>query len=133
MRNFLLSLLFAISKVFIHSGHAQEKIATIEKNNNLLAKDLHHELNTTKDTIILRSKRRMHYVYSLNNENKREIDEFVEDFKYEIPVDRLSQGRHLFAVSYLQRKIVFVVRVFDPKNSSFVAPKREEDVATRNN
>ena len=133
MRNFLLSLLFAISKIFVHSGHAQEKIASIEKNNNLLAKDLHHELNSTKDTIMLRSKRRMHYVYSLNNENKREIDEFVEDFKYDIPVDRLSHGKHLFAVSYLQRKIVFVVRVYDPRSSSIVIPKREEDVATRNN
>ena len=75
----------------------------------------------------------MHYVYSLNNENKREIDEYVEDFQHEIPVNRLSQGKHLFAVSYLQRKIVFVVRVYDPKTSSFVTSKREEDVATRNN
>ena len=132
MRNFLLTLLFTISKVFIHNGYAQEKIASIEKNNHVLANDLTHELNPTKDTIVLRSKRRMHYVYSLNKENKREIDEFVEDVKYNIPVSRLSQGKHLLAVSYEQRKIIFVVRVYDPK-ASFVATKREEEVASRHN
>jgi hypothetical protein len=74
----------------------------------------------------------MHYVYSLNDKNKREIDEFVEDDKYDIPVNRLSQGKHLLAVSYEQRKIVFVVRVYDPK-ASFVATKREEKVTSSHN
>ncbi|MBT8266681.1 MAG: hypothetical protein KJO41_11630 [Bacteroidia bacterium] len=132
MRNFLLTLLLTFSKIFVHQTQAQEKIAVIEKNSNILAKDVKHELNATKDTLILRSKRRMHYVYSVNSDHQREIDEFIEDFKYKIPIDRLSQGKHLFAVSYLQRKIVFIVRVYDPK-ASFKVSKRGEDVATRNN
>ncbi len=132
MRNFLLTILFTISKIFVHQSYAQEKIAILEKNTNILASELSHELNETKDTLILRSKRRMHYIYSINQENKREVDEFIEAFKYEIPIKRLSQGKHLFAVSYLQRKIVFVLRVYDPK-ATYIAAKRDEDVATRNN
>ena len=74
----------------------------------------------------------MHYVYSLNQENKREIDRMVNDFKLNIPLHKLSQGKHLFAVSYLQRKIVFVIRVYDP-NAPLIVAKKQEDVATRNN
>jgi len=132
MRNFLLTILFAISKIFVHNSYAQEKIAIVEKNNNVLAKDLSHELNASKDTLVLRSKHRMHYVYSVNSKNEREIDEFVEDVKINIPINRLSSGKHLFAVSYMQRKIIFVVRVYDPK-ATYVASQRDEDVATRNN
>ena len=58
----------------------------------------------------------MHYVYSINSDNQREVDEFIHDYKFKIPVNKLSHGKHLFAVSYLQRKIVFVVKVFDPKS-----------------
>ncbi|NND52601.1 MAG: hypothetical protein HKN54_09340 [Flavobacteriaceae bacterium] len=132
MRKLLLTFLFTFSKIFVHQSYAQDKIAVLEKNTNVLAKDLSHELNATKDTIILRSKRRMHYVYSINNNNQREVDEFIEDFKYDIPVKKLSRGKHLFAVSYLQRKIVFVVRVYDPK-SPYLATRKGEDVATRQN
>ncbi len=132
MRNFLLTILFAISKFFIQNSYSQEKIATIEKNTNILAKDLQHELNASKDTIILRSNRRMHYVYSINSENKREVDEFIQAFKFEIPINRLSHGKHLFAVSYLQRKIIFVVRVYDPK-ATYISKSKVEEVAARNN
>ena len=132
MRNFLLSIFFALSKLLVHHSYSQNKIVTLEKNTNVLAQDLFHDLNSTQDTLILKSKRRMHYVYSINQENKREIDRLVNDYKLNIPLHKLSQGKHLFAVSYLQRKIVFVIRVYDP-NSSYIAPKREENVATRNN
>lgn len=132
MRNLLLSILFTFSKIFVQQSYAQNKIAVLEKNTNVLANDLHHELNETKDTIILRSKRRMHYVYSINSENQREVDEFIQDYKFNIPVKKLSRGKHLFAVSYLQRKIVFVVRVYDPK-SPYALKRKGEDVATRQN
>jgi len=132
MRNLLLTILFSFSKIFVHQTYAQEKIAVLEKNTNVLAKELHHDLNVTKDTIILKSKRRMHYVYSINSDNQREVDEFIQDYKFKIPVKKLSHGKHLFAVSYLQRKIIFVVRVYDPK-TPFAGKRKGEDVATRQN
>lgn len=132
MRNLLLTILFTFSKLFVNQTYAQNKIAILEKNTNVLAKDLHHTLNSSKDTIILRSKRRMHYVYSINSKNQREVDEFIQAYKLEIPVKKLSHGKHLFAVSYLQRKIVFVVKVYDPK-SAYIPTRKGETVATRQN
>ena len=132
MRAILFGFLFSILNVFLHPILAQKKLAIIEKNTNVLAKELIHKLNTSQDTILLRSKEKMHYIYSINNQDVREINQFVESRELSIPVDKLSQGKHLFVVSYLQRKIVFVVRVYDP-HASYIYTKREEDVATRNN
>lgn len=132
MRAILFGFLFSILKVFTHPVLAQKKVASIEQNTNVLAKELHHSLNATNDTILLRSKERMHYVYSINSQDQREVDQFVESNELSIPIEKLSQGKHLFVVSYLQRKIVFVVRVYDP-HASYIYTKRVEDVATRNN
>lgn len=132
MRAILFGFLFSILKVFTHPVFAQKKIASIEQNTNVLARELIHNLNATNDTILLRSKEKIHYVYSINSRDEREINQFVETTELAIPIKKLSQGKHLFVVSYLQRKIVFVVRVYDP-HASYIYAKREEDVAARNN
>ncbi len=132
MRSFLLGFLFTISKIFLHPSYAQDKIATLEKNSNVLAKELYHGLNEKGDTLVLKSAEKMDYIYSINRNNKREIDCSINKTDFKIPINQLSQGKHLFAVSYRQRKILFVVRVYDPK-TSYVAIKRAKDVATRNN
>ncbi|MBT8252732.1 MAG: hypothetical protein KJN68_02085, partial [Bacteroidia bacterium] len=61
----------------------------------------------------------------------REIDRPVNEKTVKIPLQSLSFGKHVFAVSYFQKKIVFVVRVHDP-NSTYLTTRRTTEVATNN-
>lgn len=132
MRLFLTGLLVAVFGLTVQKSFSQEKFAVIEKNTNLVAKDLFHDLNRSQDTLILRSKGLMHRVYAINRQNKREVDEFINGDEIEIPIQDLSSGKHVFAVNYLQKIILFVVRVYDP-NATYVDMRKETDVAVRNN
>lgn len=91
--------------------HAQDPFATLEKNYNFRASGLIEELNETKDTLILKSDKKMSYVYSINEEYKREVDTYAGTDYYEVPLTNLSKGKHVFVVSISPLKIVFVVRV----------------------
>ena len=113
----------------IHS-YGQDKLFTLEKNRNVLANDLVHTLNRTKDSLLLRSNQKIHYIYSINRENEKEINQFVDAHEALIPLNDLSSGKHVIAVSLEQKKILFVVWVHDP-NESYIArkPKRTEVVS----
>lgn len=94
---------------------AQDNIVTLEKNLNFRASGLIEELNATKDTLILKSEKTMGYVYSINEEYKREIDTYAGTNLYKVPLTNLSKGKHVFVVSISPLKIVFVVRILkDP-------------------
>lgn len=90
---------------------AQDAFASLEKNYNVTAKGLLHELNAAKDTLILKSDKNMSYVYSINQEYKREIDTYAGTTFYKVPLNNLSKGKHVFVVSLSPLKIVFVVRI----------------------
>jgi len=93
----------------------QENIVTLEKNLNFRASGLTEELNATKDTLILKSEKNMGYVYSINEEYKREIDTYAGTNLFKVPLTNLSKGKHVFCVSISPLKIVFVVRILkDP-------------------
>ena len=132
MRHSLKGLLFLIITFSLLQVSAQNKTGIIEKNINIEARELYHDLNTSKDTLILKSKSKMHYVYSLNSKNQREIDRPIFSNTFKIPLQKLSAGKHLFAVSYQQKKVLFVVRVHDP-NLAYISQPRGTEVATRNN
>jgi hypothetical protein len=91
--------------------HAQKQFATIEKNYNVRAKDLSHELSATKDTLILQSPKTIDYVYAINSDYKREIDFYNNTNSLKIPLNQLSKGKHVFVVGNQRMQIIFVVRV----------------------
>lgn len=88
---------------------SQNDFAKIEKNRNIRAESLYHDLNKTKDTLVLSSASKIGYVYSINREYKREIDTYVFDYECKIPLNKLSSGKHVFAVGHMSMAIVFVI------------------------
>ena len=104
----IISLLFCFNSVI-----AQSSYAAIEKNYNTRASSLIHELNSTKDTLLLRSTNRITQVYSINSTYKREIDLYLNTNFYELPLNNLSKGKHLLVVGESPKKIVFVIRILD--------------------
>ena len=90
---------------------AQDAFATLEKNVNFRASGLIEELSANKDTLILRSDKKMTYVYSINKDYQREIDTYAGDTYFKVPLTNLSKGKHVFVVSVSPLKIVFVVRI----------------------
>lgn len=113
--------------------HAQDAFATLEKNFNFRASGLTEELNVTNDTLILKSEKAMGYVYSINQEYKREIDTYAGTTYYKVPLTNLSKGKHVFVVTLSPLKIVFVVRVLKDhpnlpvETESLTALKNEEN------
>ncbi len=94
-----------------HMGLAQNSYAKIEKNYNTSASSLSHQLNTTKDTLLLKSTRKITHIYSINSDYKREIDVYLDTNEYQLPLSGLSQGKHLLVVGESPKKIVFVLRI----------------------
>ena len=90
---------------------AQDAFATLEKNYNFRANGLIEELNVTNDTLILKSDKKMGYVYSINREYRREIDTYAGDTYFKVPLTDLSDGKHVFVVSVSPLKIVFVIHI----------------------
>jgi len=99
------------SVLFFQNTFAQDSFATIEKNVNVDAKHLIHDLNKTKDTLLLKSDKKINYFYSINKDYKREVNYYVDTYEYKLPLVNLSKGRHVFVVGQSPLKIVFVVRI----------------------
>ncbi|MBT8270462.1 MAG: hypothetical protein KJO25_00320, partial [Bacteroidia bacterium] len=89
MRHSLTGLLFPLFIISLFTASAQQKTGIIEKNINLEAKELYHDLNASKDTLILKSKSNIHYIYSLNSKNKREVDTHVYANSFKLPLQHL--------------------------------------------
>jgi len=88
---------------------AQEVYATIHKNTNKRASGLFHDLNKTKDTLVLKSEDHIHHIYSINKDSKREVSYYIKDDSYKLPLNTLTKGRHVFIVELCALKIVFSV------------------------
>jgi hypothetical protein len=111
--------------------HSQKYFATIEKNYNVRAKDLSHELNAAKDTLILKSPKTIDYVYAINRDYKREIDFYNNTNALKIPLNQLSQGKHTFVVGNQKMQIIFVVRV-QRENSKLALVTKDKIIAPGN-
>lgn len=105
----LVGMLFKCQLVFSQNSY----VAKIEKNTNIKATTLVHELNRTKDTLLLHSTSAINHVYSINNVYKREIDKYVSTNNYKLPLQNLSKGKHVLVVSQAQKKIVFVIHIIE--------------------
>lgn len=91
--------------------HAQEQYAKLEKNRNIQAQGLIHQLNKTSDTLILKSDKIIHSLYTINQNYTRELDVEIDSTAYKLPLNKLSKGKHVFVARQAPMKIVFVVRI----------------------
>jgi len=132
MKKTFVMLVIACSSLLYNSAYAQKKdFASIEKNVNITASDLFHDLNKTKDTLVLSGDKRIRNVYSINTNYKRETQELIDANSAKVALNHLSKGKHIFVVEQVPLKIVFVVRVLqDPKEYSKV--EVEKITASRN-
>ncbi|AXT19395.1 hypothetical protein D7030_12715 [Flavobacteriaceae bacterium AU392] len=110
-KNTLLLRLAVLFGFLSHKSFSQQSYATIEKNVNKRASSLHHDLNKTGDTLLLKSDKKINYVYSINKDSKREVYNFINGNCHEIPLTHLTEGKHTFVVGQSSLKIVFVVRI----------------------
>lgn len=116
-KTLLVLIIIACSDLLSTSVYAQEKFASIEKNVNNSANNLFHDLNKTKDTLILSGNKNIRYVYSINKLYKRETNQLINANSAKIPLTHLTKGKHVFVVEQTPLKIVFVIKVLrDLKN-----------------
>lgn len=101
----------AISILIAANCYSQSVFAKLDKNRNIQANSLFHELNTTKDTLILRSDRKINYLYSINEDHNREIDFNVNSKDYKLPINKLNKGKHVMVAVQTPLRIVFVLHV----------------------
>ena len=131
MKTYFLSIILACFGLFSNTVSAQTPFATLKKNVNVQAKGLYHELNATKDTLLLESDKKINYVYSINQNVKRELSFTVNANEFQVPLKDLSRGRHVFVVVQSPLRIVFVVNVL--KDGLAVVSTEEKNlVATKN-
>ncbi|NOY47466.1 MAG: hypothetical protein GXO84_04580 [Chlorobi bacterium] len=116
-KTLIVLILIACSDLLSTSVHAQKKFASIEKNVNNSANNLFHDLNKTKDTLILRGDKNIRYVYSINKSYKREINQLINASSAKVPLTHLTKGKHVFVVEQMPLKIVFVIKVFGDKKT----------------
>ncbi len=112
MKN-LLRICIVVVLIFLLSFtlQAQESYAKLEKNRNIQAKELIHELNETKDTLILRSNKKINGLYSINKDYSRELDFYINDTSFKLPLNKLSVGKHVMVAVQSPKRIVFVIRI----------------------
>lgn len=112
MKN-LIRICIVVALVFLLSFtlQAQENYVKLDKNRNIQAKNLIHELNATKDTLLLRSNKKINSLYSINKDYSRELDFYINDTIYRLPLNKLSVGKHVMVTVQSPKRFVFVVKI----------------------
>ncbi|TYA56819.1 hypothetical protein [Formosa maritima] len=110
MKTLLLALSLSFFTNFIFS---QTEFARIEKNSNIQANILFHDLNKSKDTLLLKSESEILHIYSINSDYKREIDVYLGETDLQIPLSKLTKGKHVMVVDLNPKKIIFVIYIND--------------------
>lgn len=107
-------------------SQAQRDFAKLEKNTNERAKGLIHNLNATKDTLVLSSNRLISKVYSVGTNQKREVDQTYNLYDVKIPLTGLSRGKHIFVTVQGKSRIVFVVKIFGEDTHMLIASNEKK-------
>ena len=97
--------------VFIQFGNTQE--TTLLKNINVRAQEVKHYLNSTKDSLVLESKRPIRSVYLYNK--KVDIVYEIEDHNAQIFVNDLEIGRYVVEVVLIDKRIILTLLRGNPK------------------
>lgn len=90
---------------------AQDHYAKLEKNRNIQANGLIHQLNSTRDTLILKSDKIINSLYTINQNYTRELDFEIDSTAFKLPLNKLSKGKHVFVARQAPMRIVFVVKI----------------------
>lgn len=109
---------------------AQESYAKLEKNWNIQAKGLIHQLNTTKDTLILKSDKIINSLYTINQNYSRELDFEIDSTAYKLPLNKLSKGKHVVVARQSPMQIVFVVKILKDIPKETPGELLTKDIAT---
>ncbi len=106
---------------FQKSVEAQSNFVILEKNFNFRALDLVHELNATKDSLILKGTDKIRYVYSINEKYLREIDTYAGKKNFKVAINKLSEGKHVMVVSHHAKLVIFVLKIFNDEPALIAA------------
>ena len=108
-------IIIACFDLLSNNAYAQKDFALIKENVNDSANGLFHDLNKTKDTLILSGDKWIRNVYSINQDYKRETDQYINANSVRLPLAHLTKGKHVFVVEQIPLKIVFVIKVLRDK------------------
>ncbi|WP_047545197.1 hypothetical protein [Psychroserpens sp. Hel_I_66] len=111
MRTIIFIIFFSLITSLNYTAQAQADLAILEKNVNIRAKGLIHELNTSKDTLILKSETLITKIYSVSMNYEREVDLNINKRLVKIPLNQLSKGKHVFVAVQSSMRIVFVIKI----------------------
>lgn len=111
MKNFPRFFVVIFITASISFSYSQTNYAKINKNKNVQAAGLFHDLNKTKDTLILKSNKKINYLYTANNKGKKGINTRIDNKEYKLPLNRLQKGRNVFVAIQSPLRIVFVVNI----------------------
>lgn len=110
-KRYLIVILF----VTFNLTHGQAEFAFIKKNVNVLAEQLDHDLNSTKDTLILSSPAKIYRVYTIGT-NKGAVDNKLLTNNFKVPLTSFNRGKYVFIVDQLRYKIIFTIFVLRGKD-----------------
>lgn len=139
LKNFTLPLTVVLIIVTFSNVFSQVDYARIDKNKNTQAKDFFHDLNKTKDTLVLKSSRKINYLYSIDKSQRRDLNLLIDSKTYKLPLNKLGKGKHVFVAIQSPLRIVFVVHILEevPIISKKVTHVSDiitrEDLASANN
>ncbi|WP_411767723.1 hypothetical protein [Winogradskyella sp. A3E31] len=112
MKNISLCFLLMVFVLASSTINAQSDFAKIRKNKNSRAAGLYHDLNKTKDTLVLKSDSKINYAYAIDTENDSKKTEFrIDGTSFKIPLNQFKKGRHVFVAVQSPLEIVFVINV----------------------
>ncbi|WP_298895498.1 hypothetical protein [uncultured Psychroserpens sp.] len=130
MRTVFIIIFFSLITSLNFSIQAQNDFAKLEKNVNTRAKGLIQELNSSKDTLILKSDALINKVYAVSSDYEREVDMIINKKYIEIPLNNLSKGKHVFVAVQSPIRIVFVVKIF--RDNEWLLTMEKERLASKN-
>jgi len=108
LKTFVFACLMVIAN---QTAQSQEDFALIEKNVNYRARGLFHDLNATKDSLILKGKEKINYISAIDESSNSVIDTYVGAKDFKLPLKTLKKGKYIFVVIQQPLQIVFVVKV----------------------
>ncbi|MDO1501244.1 hypothetical protein Q2T40_14000 [Winogradskyella maritima] len=111
MKKITLIVTVVIATTITSPLFAQVNFAKIDKNRNVQASGLYHDLNKTKDTLVLKSDRKINYVYALNGGTSPAKEYYIDKPSYKIALNQFKKGKHVFVAVQQPLQIVFVVYV----------------------
>jgi len=134
MRQLYFVIFFSLISSLNFIARAQSDFSKLERNVNVRAQGLIQKLNTTKDTLLLNSNSIINRLYSVSEQNEREIDVSCRSKSIKVPLTNLTKGKHIFVAVQVGLRIVFKVILFEDEaellamaNDKLVAKSNEKE------